>query len=162
MPVVNRMSPYDESEEVKLRRNCREGTKRYQAALIDAGYMDPPKEPEPIQKPPELPKPTPQEILAELKDRINMQDVAEAVAKAHDVSVALLKGKSRNKNVCRARHEAFSICHHSLGHSYPTIGRFFNKDHTTVLHGIRRHNGWPPKAKGHYPCWARNGCQPTQ
>jgi chromosomal replication initiation ATPase DnaA len=46
--------------------------------------------------------------------------------------------RSRSREIVEARNEAF---YHSqkLGKSLPQIGRFYARDHTTVLNGIRRH-----------------------
>jgi hypothetical protein len=59
---------------------------------------------------------------------------------AHATGYSLRALRSR----CRALHSVRWACFakaYSLGYSLPEIGRFFHKDHTTVLHGIRRHLG---------------------
>ena len=52
------------------------------------------------------------------------------------VTVDILRGPSRLKNDCHARQDAWLEIYHE-GYSMPRIGRFFNRDHTTVLHGIK-------------------------
>lgn len=65
--------------------------------------------------------------------------VAEVVAK-HHITGAQIMGEGRARNVVTARHEAFWLCTQFTGCSLQQIGRFFgNRDHTTVLHGVRRH-----------------------
>lgn len=44
----------------------------------------------------------------------------------------------RRAMVCRARFAVFAACN-DAGFSSAEIGRYFNRDHTTVLHGIQRH-----------------------
>lgn len=69
-----------------------------------------------------------------------MRDVAIEVAARHGSTIAELRGCSRQRCVAWARQEAFAEIY-SLGRfSLPQIGRFFgDRDHTTVLFGIRRH-----------------------
>lgn len=61
------------------------------------------------------------------------------------VSTADLLGPSRLQEHVRPRHEAMWAMRQvtwadgSQRYSLPTIGRFFNRDHTTVLSGVRRH-----------------------
>jgi len=65
--------------------------------------------------------------------------IAEVCAK-HRVSGAEIKGKTRNKAVVAARFEAYFFLQQQLGYSLAMIGRAMGgKDHTGVIHGIRRH-----------------------
>jgi hypothetical protein len=48
-------------------------------------------------------------------------------------------GQARRKEVTRARHAAMAIIRRITGRSLPTIGkRFGNRDHSTVLHAMRK------------------------
>lgn len=67
-----------------------------------------------------------------------MSDIAKRVAIQHGVTVADLKGGKRTWDCVFPRHEAMFLCRKE-GNSLTKIGRFFNRDHTTVLNGIRRH-----------------------
>lgn len=67
-----------------------------------------------------------------------LRSIAEQVAVKHDLSLADLKSASRMKPLARARFEYFARAHEA-GFSLPQIGRTMNRDHTTVLNGIRRH-----------------------
>lgn len=49
-----------------------------------------------------------------------------------------LIGHSRFKELVLARHEAFYLLQRK-GLSTPQIGRLMNRDHSTVIHGIREH-----------------------
>jgi hypothetical protein len=72
-----------------------------------------------------------------------MVRVREACIEA-DISFDDLMGTTRTAKVCRVRHRLFYEFN-SEGMSLPEIGRFFNRDHTTVLHGVNaekeRRNG---------------------
>jgi len=66
--------------------------------------------------------------------------IAREVAAKHLVSMMDLLSPRRDREVVRARHEAFWRCKHETTMSLPEIGRRFGgRDHTTVLHGIRKH-----------------------
>jgi chromosomal replication initiation ATPase DnaA len=66
-----------------------------------------------------------------------MRRIAMAVAARHGVSLAQMRGPQRR--FARARQEAFALLRATGHFSLPQIGRWFNKDHTTVLFGARAH-----------------------
>jgi chromosomal replication initiator protein len=69
--------------------------------------------------------------------------IAAEVAKAHGLTVDDLKGASHRRHVAWPRQEAYARCyalrkHYGDRYSLPRIGKFFgNRDHTTVLWGVR-------------------------
>ena len=63
-------------------------------------------------------------------------DIAKEVAEKYGLTVADLKGQSRVRFIAWARQEAFYRCREA-GHSSPSIGRWFGRDHTTVIFGSR-------------------------
>jgi len=66
--------------------------------------------------------------------------IAREVCLKHQVSMAELLSMRRSQFLCLARYEAFWRCREETTMSLPQIGyRFGGRDHTTVLHGIRRH-----------------------
>jgi hypothetical protein len=67
--------------------------------------------------------------------------IAREVAQKHKVRVSDLLSNRRFKDIVTARHEAFWRCREETAMSLTQIGLRFNKDHTTVLHGIRRYEG---------------------
>lgn len=72
--------------------------------------------------------------------RTEWKDIAREVATKHNVSVGEIKGNRRSTYLVEARHELFYRLAHETTMSLPEIGRRVGgKDHTTVLHGIRRH-----------------------
>ena len=75
-----------------------------------------------------------------VRKRATGRDIARQTARRHRIPYAEIIGPVRTKNVVRARHEAFYLIRKLLGLSLPQIGRIFgDRDHTTVLHGIKKH-----------------------
>lgn len=54
-------------------------------------------------------------------------------------TVEEMKGHRRDKSVVKARQKAWWRMAKELGMSLPAIGRRMNRDHTTILWGIRQH-----------------------
>lgn len=66
--------------------------------------------------------------------------IAAAIAKKHGIELAVLRGPSARKPIVAARHEAMYAIYATRKYSTPTIGAWFGgRDHTTVLHGVRKH-----------------------
>lgn len=70
-------------------------------------------------------------------DESPLEDIARQVAERHGISVKALRGPSRVRNVAWARQVAMSVAR-SAGFSFPQIGTFFNRDHTTVMHSCAK------------------------
>ena len=49
--------------------------------------------------------------------------------------------RSQRKEISYMRHVAMYVCNQYTGRSFPEIGRYFGKDHTTVLHGVHKIKG---------------------
>ena len=81
-------------------------------------------------------------------------EIVTAVASAHRVSLGRLFGPSRTRDIVWPRQEAWAKLYalrsaHATQHalySLPQIAGWFDRDHTTVLHGIRAH--WKRQAEG--------------
>ncbi|XP_060085532.1 chromosomal replication initiator protein DnaA-like [Ylistrum balloti] len=70
---------------------------------------------------------------------VNVDRILKVVAELHHIRVSDLRGKSRKKNIARPRQIAMHLCRELTSLSLPEIGhRFGGKDHTTVLHSIRK------------------------
>lgn len=82
-------------------------------------------------------------IRERLEERDLLGLVAE-VAKRHHATVAEVLGPSRMRHVCLARQGVwYAMRHHSeCEWSYPAIGRLFDRDHTTVMAGVRAYERW--------------------
>jgi hypothetical protein len=63
--------------------------------------------------------------------------VAYAAAK-YGVSSEEVLGNVRSRDIVLARQEAIYECYRHISMSLPALGRRFGRDHTTILHSIRR------------------------
>lgn len=64
--------------------------------------------------------------------------LSRSIAEKHRVTVDEMIGKRRFGHLTAARFEAYAAAY-KAGKSLSQIGRFFNRDHTTILNGIRRY-----------------------
>ena len=71
--------------------------------------------------------------------RATMREIAEQVARQHGLSLAHLVGPQRAQRYSRPRQEAMWRMCEAGRWSLPRIGMFFDRDHTTILHGRRAH-----------------------
>lgn len=70
----------------------------------------------------------------------NSREILEAASKRYNVSIPEIKGTRRDKAFVKARHECCYRLSKELGYTLVQIGRILgNRDHTSVLSGIRRH-----------------------
>lgn len=65
-----------------------------------------------------------------------LKEIVGRVAKAHAVTVADLKGPSRDERIVHVRRLAMREARKQR-YSLPEIGRALNRHHTTVLAGLR-------------------------
>ena len=70
---------------------------------------------------------------------IRWRAVIREVAQKHRLPVPYLLSTRRDHQVVVARHEAFFRLRTELAMSLPAIGRRFGMDHTSILHGVRKH-----------------------
>jgi hypothetical protein len=66
----------------------------------------------------------------------DLSDVVSYVAERYAVSKKDLLGRSRVPHLSEARAVAYYLARHD-GHSFPRIGKFFCRDHTTVMAGVK-------------------------
>lgn len=68
-----------------------------------------------------------------------LQRLLRIVSEVFNISVGSLKSSARTAGIVRPRQIAMAIAYHLKLGSMPAIGRAFgNKDHTTVLHSVRK------------------------
>lgn len=84
------------------------------------------------------------EVLSEIgssiqpqKHHLSAKQLVEKVAKYYNLSAKDLYGTSRIKDIKNARQIAMYLMNEELGLSTVKIGNEFNKDHTTIMHGIK-------------------------
>ncbi len=77
-------------------------------------------------------------VLAALTER-DLVEVLDQVCRIHHVTRAEICGRSRSRTVSFARHDLWWRLrnHATLSFSYIELGRLFDRNHTTVLHGVR-------------------------
>lgn len=66
-------------------------------------------------------------------------DVARAAAERAGASLELACERSRERHVCQVREAVWFELYTWTALSWPSIGRIFGNDHTTVLAGARRY-----------------------
>lgn len=77
--------------------------------------------------------------------RPTMTDIVADVSARRRIPVDILRGKRKAKPIVLARHEAMYLMRQQkratgeYRYSASQIGRFFGTDHSSALHGVRRH-----------------------
>ena len=69
-----------------------------------------------------------------------MEQVTERVSEEYKFTVKELRGPGRSHCFSEPRRVIWSELK-QRGYSLPQIGRFFGRDHTTILHGLKAHEG---------------------
>ena len=88
--------------------------------------------PEPSRQPERRPSETPFQYQTPAREAL------QAVSTRTRVPIADILGRNRRPPIAAARHEAVWRVRLATGWSLPRLGRFFKRDHTTVLHSIRK------------------------
>jgi hypothetical protein len=119
-------------------------------AVPDLGIdLKRPRPPQPRPKPqiessqPAPPEPPPSNIILFTPLGLTPLRVIDLVAKHTGFTVAGILGKARQHPITFARHIAFWLCiKHFPKRSLPQMGKIFNRDHTSVIHGRERIDTW--------------------
>jgi len=70
---------------------------------------------------------------------ISVSDIQEAVAAHYGIPAIEMRSERRSRAVSWPRQDAMYLARELTPYSYPRLGAFFgNRDHTTILHGVRR------------------------
>jgi chromosomal replication initiator protein len=64
--------------------------------------------------------------------------LVEDAAREAGVSIAAILGPSKRREIAWPRMRSMARAHVDYGFSLPQIGLVFNRDHTTVLHAVRK------------------------
>lgn len=73
-----------------------------------------------------------------LSSKPSMLEINAGVATKHGIEPDEMRGSNRLRAFAHPRQEAFSVAR-KYGYSFPQIGRFYDRDHTTVLYGVQEH-----------------------
>jgi hypothetical protein len=76
-----------------------------------------------------------------LLDRHNLMPLVESILRSRGCSLDDILGPSRHGSLVETRHECWHECkfHAHKRMSFKELGRAFNRDHSTIISGIRRH-----------------------
>jgi len=116
---------------------------RYRAAHARLFPSRPPKpKPAPPAPPPPAIKLMPARPLQPSRPRRDwrgpIMTIAGLVAQRMDVSIEAMRSNSRLGNLVLARHLTFYITKVLVKATLPALGRVLQRDHASVLHGLRR------------------------
>ncbi len=78
------------------------------------------------------------DLLRESDRKAQVDDIIRCVAQHYHLNTSDLLGSRRSQDIVRPRQVAIYLAKHLTTRSLPVIGRAFSRDHTTVLHSIRR------------------------
>ncbi len=142
------MTDFSTADEIGARTQCREATAAYAAALVMAGHplvtywarrVQPPARPP--AEPPSTSKPQSGPAVAEAKTTPakTATEHVEAIAACGGLTLADLRSPKRTRPLVNARQRAMYELRGRFGWSYPQIGQFLRKDHSTVIHGVRKY-----------------------
>lgn len=88
------------------------------------------------------------QVYAEIKEAVvtkrpiyTMARCLDAVCKYYDVTKEEVKGRSREAHLITPRHHfCWVVYRNRIDISYPMIGRFLGRDHTTIVHAVAKFN----------------------
>jgi chromosomal replication initiator protein len=69
---------------------------------------------------------------------LTIEMISELIARQFKVSVSDMQSKSRKKTLTFPRQVAMYLCRKYTDDSLADIGRAFNRDHSTVMHSIKK------------------------
>lgn len=108
---------------------------------MNRGFVQvPPRPAAPPPPPPPPPPPfagVPPQIRAVLRGP-RMRVIDSVLCDAFGVSLELLHSAARSIPAPLARQHGFYLARTLLGMTMPQIGRWYKRDHTSVLHGVRK------------------------
>ena len=77
-------------------------------------------------------------IKVDLYSHLSAETIIDTVCKYYNVKKEQVLGKSRPKNVVIPRQMAMYIAREELNDSFPSLEKYFNKDHSTIIHAYER------------------------
>ncbi|MGB1361326.1 MAG: chromosomal replication initiator protein DnaA [Alphaproteobacteria bacterium] len=78
------------------------------------------------------------DLLEKSKRQINIDDIKKVVADYFKVQLKDLNSNRRSRDIARPRQIAIWLSKELTQFSLPEIGRKFDRDHTTIMHAIKR------------------------
>lgn len=80
-------------------------------------------------------------IFAPQEKQIEMTDIVQLVAAKYKLTVEVIKGSGRSRDVVLPRQISQYLIRELTDHSLPEIGQYFGRDHSTIVHAINKVNG---------------------
>ena len=77
-------------------------------------------------------------IKVDLYSHLSAETIIDTVCNYYNVKKEQVLGKSRPKNVVIPRQMAMYIAREELNDSFPALVKYFNKDHSTIVHAYER------------------------
>lgn len=78
------------------------------------------------------------DMLRSFDKRTTIDEIQKKVAEHFNISVKEMQSSRRARNVARPRQIAMYLAKQLTSRSLPEIGRKFDRDHTTVMHAVRK------------------------
>lgn len=78
------------------------------------------------------------DMLASYDRAVTLENIKRTVAAYYNIRLTDLNSVRRTRTLARPRQVAMALSKELTRHSYPEIGSAFGKDHTTVLHAVRK------------------------
>tara|TARA_R110002094_G_scaffold172020_8_gene153776 strand:+ start:1405 stop:2760 length:1356 start_codon:yes stop_codon:yes gene_type:complete len=79
------------------------------------------------------------DVLRESERKITVEEIQRKVSEHYNIRLSDMLGPKRLRSYARPRQVAMYLCKQMTSRSLPEIGRRFGgRDHTTVMHGVRR------------------------
>jgi hypothetical protein len=67
-----------------------------------------------------------------------LREIEDAVAKVTGISIEVMRGRGRRRDVSRARHTVWLLARDLTAQTLSDIGRQYGRDHTTVMWGVEK------------------------
>ena len=78
------------------------------------------------------------DMLRSIDRKTTIDEIQKKVAEYFNISVKEMQSSRRARNVARPRQIAMYLAKQLTSRSLPEIGRKFDRDHTTVMHAVRK------------------------
>ena len=78
------------------------------------------------------------DVLNVVDRRVSIEEIQQKVADKYGIRVSEMQSKRRERTVARPRQVAMYLAKALTPRSLPEIGRKFDRDHTTVIHAVKK------------------------
>lgn len=69
---------------------------------------------------------------------IKIATIEEAICRASNVKINDIRGRSRAHELVAVRQAVWYVAHEYLGYRYSALARIYDRDHTTIIHGVKK------------------------